>query len=474
MASPRDKKDPTEPPGEERAGLPEAGAVEGPAAEAAAEAAAAEAAAAAAAEDAGEAGALEGGERAKDTEPWWASLEPLPPLDQILPEHIAYVRLAVSRFSVTPTHWREDLVQEILIEAHRSRDSRLDVRALLFGITRHVVFRWMAKRDAERTAIALHPERDPITNRSIEDDWAEAERREAVRMAIDELPDIFREVFVRTEIEHMTMPKVARELGIPVNTGYTRLYLARARFLESLHRILARRRIQKQDLSVPIVIGAAGALQTEGHPDAPAAPEPPPPDAAPEPPDAPGPADAPVIEAGKLAPRVATAKAGSLAGAAPWIGGGLVAAAAVAVSVWIATSPDAEPNDTTPTAEPPSTIPEITPDPDTSSPDEPTRAPGPPSTTAGIPDESPPFPGPSDQEPASPDEADAGAPDASIPEVGEGPEARWVVGLANAGRRDEALQAAEVFRRKYPASVYDQRILEALARVPPPPDGGAP
>lgn len=181
-----------------------------------------------------------GSSDADHQQPWFV-LAPLPPLDRILPEHIAYVRSVVARFGVTPTYWREDLVQEVLIEAHRSRDSRLDVRALLFGITRHVVFRWMAKRDAERTAVLLsgHPDTSP----DIEELFMEAQRCEAIRTALEELPDIFRAVFVRVEFEDMTMPEVAMDLGIPVNTGYTRLYIARDRFLEAVQRLLARRRV---------------------------------------------------------------------------------------------------------------------------------------------------------------------------------------------------------------------------------------
>ena len=176
------------------------------------------------------------------------AVEPLPPLNQVLPEHIAYVRSVVARFSVTPTHWREDLVQEVLIEAHRSRDSHLDVRALLFGITRHVVSRWRAKQEVERAVVALCAGPQACVDGSLDEECREAQLRRAVRAAIDELPDLFREVFVRTHFEQMSMPDVARELGISLNTGYTRLYLARGRFLESLLRLVARLRIEGGDL----------------------------------------------------------------------------------------------------------------------------------------------------------------------------------------------------------------------------------
>jgi DNA-directed RNA polymerase specialized sigma24 family protein len=178
----------------------------------------------------------------------WAVLCPLPPLDAILPAHTAYVRSVVARFSVHPAYWRPDLVQEVLIQAHRSRDSRLDVRALLFGITRHVVFKWMAKCRAERITLALRPASEPASDRTIEDSFQDAERRAAVWAALAQIPETFREVLLRVEIEHMAMPDVARDLGIPLNTGYTRLRLAQARFLESLQRYLARRHIQGSEL----------------------------------------------------------------------------------------------------------------------------------------------------------------------------------------------------------------------------------
>lgn len=154
----------------------------------------------------------------------------------------------VARFRVTPTHCREDLVQEVLIEAHRSQHSSLDVRALLFGITRHVVFRWTAKSNAERTMLALLPRTEAVTDHTAEDNQQEARRREAVHAAIDELPEIFREVFIRVYFEGQGMPEIARSLGIPVNTGYTRLHLARSRFLESLQRFLVRHRISGENL----------------------------------------------------------------------------------------------------------------------------------------------------------------------------------------------------------------------------------
>ena len=49
---------------------------------------------------------------------------------------------------------------------------------------------------------------------------------------------------MRCEIDEVPMAEVARDLGIPVNTGYTRLHLARARFAEAMSRFLARLRLR--------------------------------------------------------------------------------------------------------------------------------------------------------------------------------------------------------------------------------------
>lgn len=190
---------------------------------------------------------------------------PLPSLEEVTPLHIAYVRSLVARFGVKPPHEREDVVQEALIEAHRSRHSRLEPRALLFGITRHMVFRWIAKKKNEREAMRLHEDsgEGDETQPTVEADWQAAERKLAVTTSIDELPPMFRDVFVGCEIDEKSMAEVSRDLGIPANTGYSRLHLARARFADAFRRYMARRRLTNDDLSAaPLAIVAAMQLES--------------------------------------------------------------------------------------------------------------------------------------------------------------------------------------------------------------------
>jgi len=163
----------------------------------------------------------------------------LPSLERVTPRHVAYVRTLVARLGVSPAHEQEDLVQEVLIQAHRSKESPLEPRALLSGITRHVVFRWITKREHARRVMQSKADEvaEEPAQQSAEQDWQARERYDAVHVCIDELPEMFRAVFVRSEIDEMPMAEVAEGLSIPVNTGYTRLHLARARFAEAVSKV---------------------------------------------------------------------------------------------------------------------------------------------------------------------------------------------------------------------------------------------
>lgn len=175
-------------------------------------------------------------------------LAPLPPLDEIREEHVAYVRRVLARLHA-PTAWREDLIQETFAEAHRSRDSRLDVRALLFGIARHRVYYWRRRERYQRMLkqnVLARESRDPPP--TPEEERRTAERIEAVRAAIAELPEPLRTVFARAHLTGETGPQIAAWLGVPENTVYTRLTAARERFLVVLLRQLARRGLRAEDL----------------------------------------------------------------------------------------------------------------------------------------------------------------------------------------------------------------------------------
>ncbi|MFO0592878.1 MAG: RNA polymerase sigma factor [Polyangiaceae bacterium] len=360
---------------------------------------------------------------------------PLPPVDEVSPRHVAYVRGLLSKFGVSPSYEYEDLVQEVLLHASRSADSHLEPRALLFGITRHTVLRWMAKRDNERIAVQAHFEDAEIERAAptVEELWRSAERANAVREAISELPDIFREVFVRCEIDEMPMPEVARELGIPVNTGYTRLHLGRARFQEAIKRYLARRRLGKDDLAVPIALGLAGASDDAAM---------------------------------KVArPAKGAAAVGRLSPFARWqvLSSQAILVVGAVAALWTAPllPPAAAPAEPTALPEPPRAQPERTPAPVKSGSEKtpPVRA------TASLEDDivSSKLPSEDGAGPnGSPRTSRATAPYRTR---SEGTWARQIVGLARKGKRAEAATQAAAFLRLYPRSTYVPQIEVALAEA---------
>jgi RNA polymerase sigma-70 factor (ECF subfamily) len=68
----------------------------------------------------------------------------------------------------------------------------------------------------------------------------QTEVRNAIRMALDELPDIYREVFVLRDMQHLDVAETAQVLGIGDSAVKTRLHRARLMMRESLTPIFAK------------------------------------------------------------------------------------------------------------------------------------------------------------------------------------------------------------------------------------------
>ena len=135
----------------------------------------------------------------------------------------------------------EDRTQEVFVVAHRRFDDFEDrghgPRAWLFQIVLRVASD--ARRHRRR-----HPEDpdggDATSRASVEPPQAEAfARREALwklDAALEGIDVGRRAVLVLHEIEEMTAPEIALVLGIPLNTVYSRLRVARAELEEALAR----------------------------------------------------------------------------------------------------------------------------------------------------------------------------------------------------------------------------------------------
>lgn len=137
----------------------------------------------------------------------------------------------------------DDVVQEVFIVVHRKLpefEGRSSVRTWLGGITRRVVADYIKKRGNRPAAD------EPLT---IEPPAAVAADPGATRDALrlfDELlagmNEVQREVFVLSEVEHLSGAEIAEITGTNENTVWTRLRAARRLFQAGVDRAKARER----------------------------------------------------------------------------------------------------------------------------------------------------------------------------------------------------------------------------------------
>lgn len=130
----------------------------------------------------------------------------------------------------------EDLVHDVFAAAYRSWhtvDGARPVRPWLLGVCFRVVSDYLRRHSVQREE-SSSPESLAESQRSVGKSPQEAlETQQGLTMArqlIDALELERRVVFVMHELEEVPVPEIAEALGIPLNTAYSRLRLARRDF----------------------------------------------------------------------------------------------------------------------------------------------------------------------------------------------------------------------------------------------------
>lgn len=172
-------------------------------------------------------------------------LEVLPPLAaavgltvaELYDHHAAMVFRALRALGVADASL-DDAVQDVFLVVHRRLaefEGRSAITTWLYGIARRV-----ASDHRRRRPLGTGP-MDALTHvadgRPAPDQ--QVARRQAARAVLDILDEMDpdkREVFALMELEQLSAPAVAELLGVPLNTIYSRLRLARARFEQALAR----------------------------------------------------------------------------------------------------------------------------------------------------------------------------------------------------------------------------------------------
>jgi RNA polymerase sigma factor (sigma-70 family) len=138
----------------------------------------------------------------------------------------------------------EDLVQETYLKAFRSFASfepGTNFRAWIFQILKNTFLGSCSKLE-RRMTLALASEEDlPTTSATPESQLMGLTDIEAVRSAIEQLPVIFREVILLSDVEDAPYREIAEILSIPMGTVMSRLARARKMVRDSLRSTHVRR-----------------------------------------------------------------------------------------------------------------------------------------------------------------------------------------------------------------------------------------
>jgi RNA polymerase sigma-70 factor (ECF subfamily) len=163
-----------------------------------------------------------------------------PTLAELFQEHAAFVGRLL-RYLGVPESELDDACQEAFLVAHKKLGSlRPDVRpgSWLYGICIHV------SRDAKRQAARRRARTEPLDSEpeyvgEVGADVAHATRQEAL-LLLSVLDEEKREVFLLHDVEGLTMREICDTIDIPLQTGYSRLRLARERLQQKVNDSRAR------------------------------------------------------------------------------------------------------------------------------------------------------------------------------------------------------------------------------------------
>lgn len=142
----------------------------------------------------------------------------------------------------------EDAVQDAYLNAWRALDTFRDDAKLSTWLVR-IVLNEALKRVRRRASNVVmfdsgvpaagapaEPGTEADDSRQPETAASRAEMRRLMELRIDELPELFRTVFILRAVEELTVEEVAAALQIPEATVRTRFFRARAQLRESLSR----------------------------------------------------------------------------------------------------------------------------------------------------------------------------------------------------------------------------------------------
>jgi RNA polymerase sigma-70 factor (ECF subfamily) len=166
-----------------------------------------------------------------------------PDLAAIFDEHFDYVWRTLQRLGVRDADL-EDLSHEVFLKVNarlKDYDPKRPLRPWLFGFAHRVAadHRRLARHRVEVLGVAMEPT-DP--GRPADEGLQDDEERALVIDALSRIDFDRRAVLLLHDAEDVAVPAIAEELGIPLNTAYSRLRKAREEFASAVKMLRRRRR----------------------------------------------------------------------------------------------------------------------------------------------------------------------------------------------------------------------------------------
>jgi RNA polymerase sigma-70 factor, ECF subfamily len=137
----------------------------------------------------------------------------------------------------------DDATQDVFVVVHRrlcTFEERASVKSWVFAIAMRVAKDYRRKSARQRQHQIDDGDVQLVCTRGTPEE-AHLKQQAAAQVlhVLEALDDDKRAVFVLAELERMPSPDIAVALGLPLNTVYSRLRLARAAFEESAKRLRA-------------------------------------------------------------------------------------------------------------------------------------------------------------------------------------------------------------------------------------------
>jgi RNA polymerase sigma-70 factor (ECF subfamily) len=159
-------------------------------------------------------------------------------LRDVFDAHAAYVWNTLRRLGA-PASDLEDLTHDVFVQVQRhlaDYDLSRPIKPWLFGFAFRIYAQY--RRRAKRRPESPSDKVDAVDPAALADERMAVEHdRRLVIAALDAIEQDRRAVFVLYELDGVPMDEIARTLGIPANTAYSRLRVARAEFKAAVVRL---------------------------------------------------------------------------------------------------------------------------------------------------------------------------------------------------------------------------------------------